>query len=148
MSALYNLYHCCCYILLPSMGLYLTTFSAAGHKSYPEVFLHKVHLLLFSRIGQPYVGIASSFSFNDPNGMCKTCSGLGKMTKVDVEAILDLDKSWNEGCIRIPSTGPAPGTGSSMRHPACSIWTSLSGRIYKFHIIPGHHFIPLYCLPR
>lgn len=105
-------------------------------------------LLLFSRIGQPYVGIASSFSFNDPNGMCKTCSGLGKMTKVDVEAILDLDKSWNEGCIRIPSTGPAPGTGSSMRHPACSIWTSLSGRIYKFHIIPGHHFIPLYCLPR
>ena len=56
--------------------------------------------LLFSRIGQPYVGTASYFSFNDPNGMCKTCSGLGKITKVDVEAILDPDKSWNEGCVK------------------------------------------------
>ena len=56
--------------------------------------------LLFSRIGQPYVGTASYFSFNDPNGMCKTCSGLGKMTKVDVAAILDPDKSWNEGCVK------------------------------------------------
>lgn len=55
--------------------------------------------LLFSRIGKPYVGTASYFSFNDPNGMCKTCSGLGKITKVDVEAILDLNKSWNEGCV-------------------------------------------------
>ena len=56
--------------------------------------------LLFSRVGTPYVGTASYFSFNDPNGMCKTCSGLGKITKVDVEAILDLDKSWNEGCVK------------------------------------------------
>lgn len=55
--------------------------------------------LLFSRIGQPYVGTASYFSFNDPNGMCKTCSGLGKITTVDVESILDANKSWNEGCV-------------------------------------------------
>ena len=39
-------------------------------------------------------------SFNDPNGMCRTCSGLGKITKVDVEAVLDMDKSWNEGCVK------------------------------------------------
>ena len=56
--------------------------------------------LLFSRIGRPYVGTASYFSFNDPNGMCKTCSGLGKITKVNVQAILDPDKSWNEGCVK------------------------------------------------
>ncbi|MBU9736966.1 ATP-binding cassette domain-containing protein [Diplocloster agilis] len=56
--------------------------------------------LLFSRIGRPYAGTASFFSFNDPNGMCKTCSGLGRITKVDVEAIIDLNKSWNEGCVR------------------------------------------------
>lgn len=56
--------------------------------------------LLFSRIGTPHAGTASYFSFNDPNGMCRTCSGLGKVTKVDVEAILDPDKSWNEGCVR------------------------------------------------
>lgn len=56
--------------------------------------------LLFSRIGSPYVGTASYFSFNDPNGMCRTCSGIGKITQVDIEAILDRDKSWNEGCVK------------------------------------------------
>ena len=55
--------------------------------------------LFFSRIDRPYVGTASYFSFNDPNGMCKTCSGLRKITKVDIEAIIDSNKSWNEGCI-------------------------------------------------
>ena len=34
--------------------------------------------LLYARIGEPYAGTASYFSFNDPNGMCKTCSGIGK----------------------------------------------------------------------
>lgn len=56
--------------------------------------------LLFSRIGKPYVGTASYFSFNDPNGMCKTCSGLGKVSQIDIEAVIDPDKSWNEGCIK------------------------------------------------
>lgn len=56
--------------------------------------------LLFSRIGKPAAGTASYFSFNDPNGMCKTCSGLGKVTKVDIWVILDPDKSWNEGCVK------------------------------------------------
>ena len=64
--------------------------------------------LLFSRIGQPYAGTASYFSFNDPNGMCKTCSGLGKITKVDIEAMIDPDKSWKEGCIK--DTLYAPGS--------------------------------------
>lgn len=53
--------------------------------------------LLFSRIGEPYVGTASYFSFNDPNGMCKECAGIGKVTKVDLISILDKTKSWNEG---------------------------------------------------
>ena len=56
--------------------------------------------LLFSRIGKPFVGTASCFSFNDPSGMCKTCSGLGKVTKVDIESIIDPEKSWKEGCIK------------------------------------------------
>ena len=62
--------------------------------------------LLFSRIGQPYVGTASYFSFNDPNGMCKTCSGLGKVPQVDIEAILDRDRSWNDCCVRDPLYRP------------------------------------------
>lgn len=56
--------------------------------------------LLFSRIGQPYVGTASWFSFNDPHGMCKTCSGLGRITKIDIDTLLDPEKSWNEGCVK------------------------------------------------
>lgn len=53
--------------------------------------------LLFSRIGEPYIGTASFFSFNDPNGMCPECLGIGKVTEVDLISILDKDKSWNEG---------------------------------------------------
>ena len=56
--------------------------------------------LLFSRIGSPYVGTASCFSFNDPNGMCRTCSGLGTITRLDVESMIDRDKSWNQGCVK------------------------------------------------
>lgn len=56
--------------------------------------------LLFSRIGEPYAGSASYFSFNDPNGMCPECSGIGKKTIVDIEAILDPEKSWEEGCVK------------------------------------------------
>ena len=40
--------------------------------------------------------------------MCKTCSGLGKITKVDIEAMIDPDKSWKEGCIK--DTLYAPGS--------------------------------------
>ena len=53
--------------------------------------------LLFSRIGEPYAGTASYFSFNDPNGMCENCSGIGKVTTIDIESIIDKNKSWNEG---------------------------------------------------
>lgn len=56
--------------------------------------------LLYSRIGVPRAGTASCFSFNDPGGMCKTCSGLGKITQIDMESMIDFDKSWNEGCLR------------------------------------------------
>ena len=55
--------------------------------------------LLFSRIGQPYVGTASYFSFNDPNGMCPECAGIGKITQIDIDGLLNLEKSWNEGCV-------------------------------------------------
>ncbi len=53
--------------------------------------------LLFSRIGTPYAGTASYFSFNDPNGMCKECAGIGKVTAIDLESILDKSKSLREG---------------------------------------------------
>lgn len=55
--------------------------------------------LLFSRFGQPCVGTASCFSFNDVNGMCKNCSGLGKVTTINMDAVIDHEKSWNSGCV-------------------------------------------------
>lgn len=55
--------------------------------------------LLFSRIGTPYAGTSSYFSFNDPNGMCPVCSGIGKVTTVNLDLLIDEDKSWNEGCV-------------------------------------------------
>lgn len=58
--------------------------------------------LLFSRIGQPHVGPGSYFSFNDPNGMCKTCEGIGRIVTLDLNKALDQDKSLNEGAILLP----------------------------------------------
>ncbi|MDD6213445.1 MAG: excinuclease ABC subunit UvrA [Clostridiales bacterium] len=59
--------------------------------------------LLYSRIGKPCVGTASYFSFNDPNGMCKTCSGIGKILDLDIERAIDPDKSWNESMLSLPA---------------------------------------------
>lgn len=59
--------------------------------------------LLYSRIGEPYVGTASYFSFNDPNGMCPECSGIGKVMTVDIENRIDPGKTWNEGMADLPA---------------------------------------------
>ena len=59
--------------------------------------------LLYARIGQPYVGTASYFSFNDPNGMCPKCSGIGKVMTVDIEGRIDPEKTWNEGMADLPA---------------------------------------------
>lgn len=65
--------------------------------------MYAVLRLIYSRIGQPYVGTASYFSFNDPNGMCLTCYGLGKVMELDVNPVLDPDKSLNEGMVDLPA---------------------------------------------
>ena len=64
--------------------------------------------LLFSRIGQPHIGPGSYFSFNDPNGMCSTCEGIGRIVTLDLDKALDKEKSLNEGAILLP--GYKPGT--------------------------------------
>lgn len=57
---------------------------------------------LFSRVGQPHVGNSNLFSFNDPQGMCPECSGIGRKIGVDLEKALDKSKSLNEGAILLP----------------------------------------------
>lgn len=62
--------------------------------------------VLFSRIGVPYVGSASCFSFNDPKGMCLACSGLGEVMTLALDKIIDFTKSLNEGCINDSTFAP------------------------------------------
>ncbi len=61
--------------------------------------------LLFSRIGQPFVGYSNAFSFNDPQGMCPECNGMGRKIGVDLDKFLDLSKSLNEGALLFPDYG-------------------------------------------
>src|SRR5690349_803681 len=58
--------------------------------------------LLFSRVGKPYVGSSNVFSFNDPQGMCPECSGIGRKMGVDPEGFVDKTRSLNEGAIIAP----------------------------------------------
>ncbi|HEY8497126.1 MAG TPA: excinuclease ABC subunit UvrA, partial [Limnochordales bacterium] len=83
--------------------------------------------ILFSRLGEPYIGPPNAFSFNVPSvqargsmtiergsgetvtrtfsvhgGMCARCEGTGQVTDIDVTQLYDPDKSLNEGAITIP----------------------------------------------
>ncbi|MCT3702572.1 hypothetical protein HZQ89_09110 [Elizabethkingia anophelis] len=55
--------------------------------------------LLYSRIGSEIIGTSNHFSFNSPEGMCENCSGTGKASKIEINSIIDWDKSINNGGI-------------------------------------------------
>ncbi|MFB8279916.1 ATP-binding cassette domain-containing protein [Nocardia colli] len=55
--------------------------------------------VLFSRHSEPSAGEATSYSFNDPLGMCQECGGLGHVVRPDLDKLLDTGKSLNEGAI-------------------------------------------------
>src|SRR5918997_2585443 len=79
---------------------------------------HAMLRIIFSRLGKPYVGPASAFSFNLPagsvagtvtlergkgeaeyeehplvGGMCAECEGLGRVSVVDVDELIDRSRS-------------------------------------------------------
>ncbi|CUU48560.1 ATP-binding cassette domain-containing protein [Clostridium beijerinckii] len=62
--------------------------------------------LLFSRIGKPFVGYSMNFSFNNTNGMCPHCQGLGVIKDIDIHKLIDFDKSLNDGAIKFPTFQP------------------------------------------
>jgi excinuclease ABC A subunit len=64
--------------------------------------IYSVLRLLYSRVGQPFVGYSNAFSFNDPQGMCPNCNGIGRKIEVDLNKFLDTSKSLNEGAILYP----------------------------------------------
>ncbi len=60
--------------------------------------------LLFSRVGEPFIGYSDSFSFNHPSGKCDHCDGLGVVTDLDIHKLVDFDKCLNdEGVINFPA---------------------------------------------
>ncbi|HEX4685900.1 MAG TPA: excinuclease ABC subunit UvrA [Nocardioides sp.] len=84
--------------------------------------------ILFSRLGDPYVGPPTAFSFNVPTrtasgamdvdkgrgkklvvrkavylgGMCPRCEGRGSVNDIDLTAVYDETKSLNEGALTVP----------------------------------------------
>ena len=58
--------------------------------------------LLFSRVGKPQVGFSNAFSFNDPQGMCRECNGLGKKLGIIADDFIDTSKSLAEGAVQVP----------------------------------------------
>jgi excinuclease UvrABC ATPase subunit len=67
--------------------------------------IYTVLRLLFSRLGEPHVGYANAFSFNDPQGMCPECNGIGRKIGVVSDGFVDLSKSLNEGAVQVPTWG-------------------------------------------
>src|SRR5699024_6544812 len=62
--------------------------------------------LLWSRVGAPFVGYSNVFSFNNPSGMCERCQGLGYVEDIDLNELLDFNKSLNQDAIKFPSFRP------------------------------------------
>ncbi len=77
--------------------------------------------LLFSRVGEPFVGYSDSFSFNHPQGRCPRCDGLGEVTEIDVHKLVDFDKCLNDpGVIRYVAY--EPGQWRWLYYGACGLY--------------------------
>lgn len=62
--------------------------------------------LLFSRMATPFIGYSMAYSFNNPEGMCPVCKGIGETQQINVNTLIDFDKSLNEGAIHFPTFQP------------------------------------------
>ena len=89
---------------------------------------HAMLRIIFSRLGEPKIGPASAFSFNQPagsgvgsitlqrsaageteqlertiyGGMCPECEGLGRKSTIDIDALVDRSLSLDDGAITFP----------------------------------------------
>ncbi len=77
--------------------------------------------LLFSRVGEPFVGYSDSFSFNHPQGRCPRCDGLGEITELDVHKLVDFDKCLNDPGV-INYVAYEPGQWRWLYYGACGLF--------------------------
>jgi excinuclease UvrABC ATPase subunit len=61
--------------------------------------------IIFSRVGGPHVGTSSAFSVNSAEGMCSECEGIGRVSDIDLDEVVEVDKSLNDGAITVPNFG-------------------------------------------
>ena len=59
--------------------------------------------VLFSGLGRPTVPHPLALSFNDPTGMCPECEGLGRGSRIDIDVLVDKNKSLEQGAILFPT---------------------------------------------
>lgn len=56
--------------------------------------------LLYSRVATPFVGYSHVYSFNDPEGMCPVCHGIGTVVTPNLDSIIDMSKSLDDGAVK------------------------------------------------
>ncbi|MEG0383424.1 MAG: excinuclease ABC subunit UvrA [Solibacillus sp.] len=61
--------------------------------------------VLYSRFATPSLGYGNAYSFNDPQGMCPACEGIGSMMTLNIDAAIDREKSLQQGAILLPGYG-------------------------------------------
>ncbi|MBU0569679.1 excinuclease ABC subunit UvrA [Patescibacteria group bacterium] len=61
--------------------------------------------LLFSRVGSKKFD-AGHFSFNNPKGACSSCKGTGIEFEIDLDNLIDYEKTLNEGAVNSSSYQP------------------------------------------
>ena len=79
---------------------------AAGNRSTVGTYtdIYSLLRLLFSRVGEPFVGYSDTFSFNHPAGKCERCDGIGMVTDLDIHKLVDFNKCLNdEDVIHFPT---------------------------------------------
>jgi excinuclease UvrABC ATPase subunit len=64
---------------------------------------HTMLRITFSRLGTPHVGTSTAFSFNSAEGMCPQCEGIGRVSDIDIDQLVNRELSLNEGAITVPN---------------------------------------------
>ncbi|MCW2974592.1 MAG: nogalamycin resistance protein SnorO [Thermoleophilia bacterium] len=67
--------------------------------------INPVMRLLFSRIGSPVVFPSNLLAFNDAEGMCPRCHGMGVTTEPDPDKLVDRSLSLDDGALMHPTMG-------------------------------------------